>query len=317
VRWERLNLVSAGLLGLAWGSSVWFVWAENHFLMYLANLLVLAGVSSICMVVMLPVRMALPFFTVGLLLSPLIQLAVVNNPLALQLGVSGLVMFLVQIWSASVLKSELVDDLDSAVRNVALVGLLSQASRELTTSHAVINAKNAALNDAMARLNELVTHDQLTGAYSRRFMFEQLERQASVKLRHGSPVTLIMFDLDHFKTINDRFGHPVGDRALREVVRAVGAQLRDGDLLGRVGGEEFLVLLPMTALLAARQLAERLRETLGETIISAGDYSIALPASFGVAELLDGEGPSTWFQRADAALYQAKALGRNKLVVAD
>ena len=316
-RLEQWHVAGAGLMGLGWGSSVWFVWVDGQFLFYLTNLCVLVGVSGICMVVMSPVRYASLVFTAGLLLPPLVQLAVVNNPIALQIGVGWVVMFSVQLWYARALKSELVGDLDSAVRNVALVGLLSQAGRELTVSHEEIKAKNAELNDAMARLNELVTHDQLTGAYSRRYMFEQLERQASIKLRHGSPVALIMFDLDHFKTINDRFGHPVGDRALREVVRAVGAQLRDGDLLGRVGGEEFLVLLPMTGIEPARQLADRLRETLGETTILAGTDSIALPASFGVAELLPGEDASTWFQRVDAALYQAKSLGRNKLVVAD
>ncbi len=316
-RWEQLHVAGVGGLGLAWGASVWFVWVDGQFLFYLANLCVLVGVSGICMVVMSPVRYASLVFTAGMLLPPLVQLVVVDNPIALQIAVGWLVMFAVQFWYARDLKNELIGDLESAVRNVALVGLLSKASRELTDSHEEIRAKNAELSAAMARLNELVTHDQLTGAYSRRFMFEQLERQASIKLRHGSPVALIMFDLDHFKTINDRFGHPVGDRALREVVRAVGGQLRDGDLLGRVGGEEFLVLLPMTAIEAARQLAERLRETLGETTIPAGTDSIALPASFGVAELLPGEDPSIWFQRVDAALYQAKSLGRNKLVVAD
>lgn len=316
-RWEKLHVAGAGVMGLAWGASVWFVWVDGQFLFYLTNLCVLVGVSGICMVVMSSVRYASLVFTAGLLLPPLVQLMVVDNPIALQIGVGWVVMFAVQVWYARDLKNELVGDLDSAVRNVALVGLLSQASRELTDSHEEIRAKNAELNAAMARLNELVTHDQLTGAYSRRYMFEQLERQASIKLRHGSPVALIMFDLDHFKTINDRFGHPVGDRALREVARAVGGQLRDGDLLGRVGGEEFLVLLPMTAIEAARQLADRLRVTLGETTIPAGTDRIALPASFGVAELLPGEDPSIWFQRVDAALYQAKSLGRNKLVVAD
>jgi len=316
-RWEQLHVAGAGVMGLAWGASVWFVWVDGQFLFYLTNLCVLVGVSGICMVVMSSVRYASLVFTAGLLLPPLLQLMVVDNPIALQIGVGWVVMFAVQVWYARDLKNELVGDLDSAVRNVALVGLLSKASRELTDSHEEIRAKNAELSAAMTRLNELVTHDQLTGAYSRRYMFEQLERQASIKLRHGSPVALIMFDLDHFKTINDRFGHPVGDRALREVVRAVGGQLRDGDLLGRVGGEEFLVLLPMTATEAARQLADRLRVTLGETTIPAGTDRIALPASFGVAELLPGEEPSIWFQRVDAALYQAKSLGRNKLVVAD
>ena len=126
-----------------------------------------------------------------------------------------------------------------------------------------------------------------------------------------------MFDLDHFKAINDTYGHPAGDRALREVVRAVHTQLRDGDMLARVGGEEFLVLLPMTGIQPAHALAERLRQTLESTNIVEGSKKVFLPASFGVAELLANENFSEWLRRVDAALYQAKDQGRNSLFDAE
>ena len=104
---------------------------------------------------------------------------------------------------------------------------------------------------------------------------------------------------------------------MREVAQAVGTQLREGDLLGRVGGEEFLVLLPQTDLAAAQPLAERLRQILSQTTISDRGETVALPASFGIAELRPRDTPADWFRRADHALYEAKAQGRNRVVMAD
>jgi diguanylate cyclase (GGDEF)-like protein len=161
-----------------------------------------------------------------------------------------------------------------------------------------------------------VTHDQLTGAFSRRYILDQLERQLAFRQRHSTAASLVMFDLDHFKRVNDNFGHPVGDKVLKEAVAAVAAQLRDGDVLARIGGEEFLVLLPMTDIHAALQLAERLRHTLANTCVIEGSDVIHMPASFGVAELREAEAASHWFKRVDDALYQAKAAGRNTVSAA-
>jgi diguanylate cyclase (GGDEF)-like protein len=269
------------------------------------------------MVTMAPQRMATLLFSLGMLIPPLLQLAWVENPLALKMALGWLVMIAVQAWTARDLRRELAQELDSALRNKSLLQMLSKASAELQLASVQKEEKNAELAEALGQLKALVSRDQLTGAYSRRYIFEQLERLSAVRHRHGTPVAAVMFDLDHFKVINDTFGHPTGDLALQEVVRAASAQLRDGDMLARVGGEEFLVLLPMTDMTAALQLTERLRQTLASTTIAAGSgATIGLPASFGVAELLPGEGSAEWFKRADAALYQAKEKGRNTLVAA-
>lgn len=315
-RWVLALIGCCGLLGLMWGLSVWFVWSPDRFLFYIITLCVLVGVSNICMVIMSPVRRAMGLFSVAIFLPPLVQLAFTNNPVALQIGVGWIVMLAVQMRYAGELRRELIREIDSSVRNVALLSLLSHASREVATVNAELDLKNLELQDAMDQLNQLVTFDQLTGAYSRRFIFDELERQVSVSNRHDAPVSLIMFDLDHFKSINDTYGHAVGDQALREAASTARAQLRDGDMLARVGGEEFLVLLPMTGQDAAALLAERLRARLSSTSITEGGCTIALPASFGVAELLQDEDASAWFRRVDAALYRAKAHGRNRLVVA-
>ncbi|MEY4738277.1 MAG: hypothetical protein RL302_2596 [Pseudomonadota bacterium] len=315
--WVRAQLAVSGLLGLAWGSAVWLVWADGDMLIYLTSLCVLVGVSTICMVTMAPVRMATLLFSLGMLVPPLVQLAWIHNPIAPQIAVGWLVMSAVHAWTARDLHQELTRELASSLRNKALLQLLSSTSGELYRVNAQVEEKNTELGTALTQLKELVTHDQLTGAYSRRYIFEQLEQYASMRQRHSTPVSAIMFDLDHFKTINDRYGHPVGDRALQAVVRAINAQLRDGDIVGRVGGEEFLVLLPVTDLSAACLLAERLRQTLAVTSITVdGGVAVYLPASFGVAELRAAEGYAEWFRRADSALYQAKAQGRNALVAA-
>ncbi len=312
--WTRTQIACAGMLGLTWGSSVWFTWVEGQFLYYLTDLIILVGVSGICMMTMSPVRSATFFFSVGMLLLPLVQLVVVDNPIWAQVFVGWVIMFAVQVWSARGLEKELFSELDHSVRNALLVTLLTQARGDLNQTNVEIKGKNDELKSAMERLNELVTRDQLTGAFSRRYIFDQLAHMVAIKTRHDVPVCLVMFDLDHFKSVNDHYGHPVGDKALQEVSHTVAAALRDGDMLARVGGEEFLALLPMTHGAAAVLLAERLREALAQTFVTEGPHQIFLPASFGVAELGHGEDVAAWFQRVDAALYEAKAQGRNAVV---
>lgn len=316
-QWVQALIVCSGLLGLMWGLALWFVWSGQDFMHYITTLGVLVGVSNICMVIMSPVRRAMAAFSLAIMLPALVHLTVIDNPIALQIGVGWIVMLTVQMRYATELRDELIRQIDSSVRNVALLGLLSNASRELASVYSEMESKNAELHQAMGQLNQLVTFDQLTGAYSRRFILEELERQVSVSLRHGQPVSLIMFDLDYFKSINDTYGHAVGDRALLEAAAAAQHQLRDGDMLARIGGEEFLIVLPMTQREAAGLLAERLRVTLAATRVDTGNGEIVLPASFGVAELQSHEDFGAWFRRVDTALYQAKASGRNTLVLAD
>jgi len=300
--WTQALIFSTLVSGLVWSASVWFVWSEAHFLLYVLNLCVLVGVSGIAMMVVSPVGRANFFFSLGLLLPPLAQIAWSENAVGLQIMGGWLVMFAVQVTYARNLKREMVLQLDATARNQALVSLLTEA--------------RADLQQAMVQLNQLVTIDPLTGAYSRRYVFELLDRHVANLRRHGTPVSIVMLDLDHFKRVNDQYGHPVGDRALSAASRAVTGVLREGDLLARIGGEEFLVLLPMTDQAGALLLAERLRQTLADTQLQEGGATISLPASFGVAQLRPEEDTAAWYQRVDAALYQAKARGRNTVVAA-
>jgi diguanylate cyclase (GGDEF)-like protein len=314
--WARAQVLYQTVAGLVWGATIWFTPQNGQLLGYLATLTILVGVMGYSVVTMCLYPAASWGFFGGLFAMLMLHLLMGHNPLKTVIAVGLCAQLASQILGTSSLRAMMLKDIDAHVRNKALAELMSTARAQLEQVHADVQAKNAQLNAAITQLNDLVAHDQLTGAYSRRYMFEQMERLASLHLRYGQPVCLIMLDLDHFKIINDRFGHPAGDRALTTVVNVVSAQLRDGDMLGRVGGEEFLALMPMTDLESASLLAERLRVTLSEVVFTEGHQSIHLPASFGVAELIANEGVNHWFRRVDSALYQAKTQGRNAVVVA-
>lgn len=287
--WLSLQVALAGLGSIFWGTAVWFIWSEDRTTAYLAAMTVLVGVAGVSMVTMASHRQAAVLFFSGIYLTPLAHVITHPSPLTNFLVVGLLVGYVVQLGYTRELGRMVRRDAHQYARNAALVHLL----------------------------HELVAHDQLTGAWSRRHAFDRLEQLVSAHQRHASLASAIMFDLDHFKNINDKHGHATGDRALRETVKAVSAQLRDGDLLGRIGGEEFLVLLPMTDIAAATLLAQRLRQTVAEVDLTDVVGPVPLSASFGVAQLKTGETASEWARRADAALYQAKASGRNTVVPAE
>jgi diguanylate cyclase (GGDEF)-like protein len=165
------------------------------------------------------------------------------------------------------------------------------------------------------RLRDLATTDELTGLYNRRHFIELAEIELSRSRRKTAPTSLAMLDIDHFKLVNDHFGHAVGDRALVEVARAMKDTLRGSDVSARLGGEEFVVLLPETTLDGALAVTERLREGVGRAEVPTGDGRIAkITVSAGVAELGSAEGLDGLLKRADDALYLAKQQGRNRSV---
>ncbi|PYQ27199.1 MAG: hypothetical protein DMF57_18560 [Acidobacteria bacterium] len=165
-------------------------------------------------------------------------------------------------------------------------------------------------------LSEISHKDALTGLYNRFYVMEKIDSEMNRALRHGYPISVLMLDLDHFKRINDSYGHPVGD----EVLKIVGQVLRDScrvyDVAGRYGGEEFCIVLPETQVGNTTQVAERIRNRLATTPLSVGSTSIVVTASIGVAGMDSTEGvlsASTLVERADRALYSAKHLGRNRV----
>ena len=157
--------------------------------------------------------------------------------------------------------------------------------------------------------------DTLTGLYNRRGLFELGQREVMRSLRFQRPLTAILFDIDHFKHINDTYGHLVGDQILAGVSSQCLTELRQVDLLGRYGGDEFLALLPETELANAILVAERLREKVAELFFPAEDEIIKVTLSAGVASLIDQDTLDTLIERTDQALYRAKEGGKNRVEI--
>jgi diguanylate cyclase (GGDEF)-like protein len=181
--------------------------------------------------------------------------------------------------------------------------------------HKVVE-RTAALHQANLQLEQAARTDPLTGLPNRRAFWDRVEVERLHHQRSAAPLSLVLLDVDHFKQLNDRFGHSVGDLALRHLAAIIRERLRAQDLVARWGGEEFVVVLPETGIEGALAVSENLRVALATTPLEIEGGVVMLSASFGVAELpADGLVEST-LNRADAALYRAKATGRNRVVAA-
>jgi len=172
------------------------------------------------------------------------------------------------------------------------------------------------LAKALERMESIAIRDELTGLYNRRFLMDLLEREAARGLRTGSTFAICMIDIDHFKSVNDTYGHPAGDEVLRGVAATAEANKRAVDVVGRLGGEEFLVVLPETDLKGAMACAERIRRAIGERTFSVLPPERRLTVTAGIALSIRNESPSTLLARADRALYAGKAAGRNRTLAA-
>ena len=173
---------------------------------------------------------------------------------------------------------------------------------------------NAVLFD---RLEHLAALDAHTGLYNRRFGMSRMQEEFSRAVRTGSPLGLLMFDIDNFKKVNDTYGHLVGDRVIKQIAQVVRSVAREGDVTLRYGGEEFLMVLPGASVDDAEKVAERLRRTVEESHVDVGAQSIGVTVSVGVMSFPDckANNETDCVRIADEALYAAKAGGRNRVVV--
>ena len=165
----------------------------------------------------------------------------------------------------------------------------------------------------LANAEALLMTDSLTGVHSRRSAINELDQRLRQTQSQGRMLCAIMADLDHFKSVNDNHGHLSGDATLRIAARRLSACAREGDIIGRYGGEEFLIVLEDTALRQARTLAERMRDAVSRDPVHAGDHTVRITISMGIAEATSTDTADSLIERADRMLYSAKSGGRDRV----
>jgi len=189
---------------------------------------------------------------------------------------------------------------------------LTEAQRSVLAAAAALLGASVKNAELFLEVHENSVRDALTGCFNRRHSMDVMDAELRRARRSHGSFSVVMFDLDHFKEINDRFGHLCGDAVLAQVGQRMKAVLRGSDVKCRYGGEEFLVLLPETPLAGARRVAEMLRHDLEEHPVHWNDQTVVVTASFGITEIVSGEeNAHAIIGRADGALYQAKQDGRN------
>jgi len=192
------------------------------------------------------------------------------------------------------------------------ISSLLAENRELRREYQKVRRINEDLERSCQELEMLASLDPLSGLLNRRTLFQRIEIEIERSLRLGLPLTGIMIDIDHFKRVNDNFGHPCGDMVIREIGARLTRSLRKYDYAGRYGGEEFFVLFSNTTSELARSIAERFRKDVEEAPFHWESETLRLTVSIGISQYIPGESPERWISRADAAMYRAKQRGRNQ-----
>ncbi|HEQ71553.1 MAG TPA: GGDEF domain-containing protein, partial [Spirochaetia bacterium] len=171
--------------------------------------------------------------------------------------------------------------------------------------------ENKELKKLKKELEKIAMYDTLSGLLNRLSLFNRLDIEIERAMRAMFPLSGIMLDIDHFKLINDNFGHQCGDLVIREIGERLRNQLRKYDYAGRYGGEEFFIILPNTNLSQAETIGERFRKEIEKSKFICGDEEIAITVSLGISQYRASESREKWIDRADKAMYKAKQMGRN------
>lgn len=201
-------------------------------------------------------------------------------------------------------------------REMGLTERLEKQLRQLEKVARISDRYQQMMRDLNTALQEASTHDVLTGLGNRRLLIDRLKSETERSKRYDRPFSIVMLDIDHFKHVNDAHGHEVGDRVLVEVARVMDEQIREHDLCGRWGGEEFLIVLPETTLATTKPVVERLRDGIRDLRVRVDTQLLSVTVSVGVAEHRPAEGYSATINRADMALLQAKRNGRDRCEIA-
>ena len=195
---------------------------------------------------------------------------------------------------------------------------LEAVAAELQTTKERLQRKETELKAVIAQANEVSHTDALTYLPNRRQIIGDLQREVIFADQYGTPLAISLLDIDHFKNINDTYGHVIGDEVLQKLAGELREHIRHPDTIGRYGGEEFLLILPHSTVRAATEQAERLCKHVHSLVIKVGEHDISLTVSMGVAQFkIHREDWQMFLNRADKALYRAKNNGRDQWVVAE
>lgn len=260
---------------------------------------------GIILLLLMPMSQGLNLVGAWLLIFPVVAFLLLGH----RRGMVAIVFFLIGFGCMAYIHSGdwlAIEYRFLAWTNLAGVGILIS----LFASHS-----ERARAETASAMEVLANKDALTELANRRFFLEQFETEVERSVRHNHHLSLLVLDVDHFKQINDHYGHEAGDWALVQVAQTARRILRKQDVIGRLGGEEFGVLLPETDIADARAVAEKLRLAVEQTPIQYGDETFSLTVSIGVAEMIgQKKEDAALFATADLRLYEAKRNGRNRVV---
>ncbi|MBF6623083.1 MAG: GGDEF domain-containing protein [Pseudomonas stutzeri] len=197
-------------------------------------------------------------------------------------------------------------------RELCMSARFEKQLRQLEKVARISDRYQTMMQDLNISLREASTHDALTGIANRRLLTERLRDEVDRARRYERPLSIAMLDIDRFKVINDAHGHEVGDHVLVEVARVMEAEIREQDLCGRWGGEEFLILMPETMIDTAERVMQRLGASIASLVVRIDDQQLNVTVSMGIAQLQGEESYSSAINRADAALMCAKRAGRDR-----
>lgn len=288
------HLALRGLAALAWGSGMTLVYGHADLELMFATVLI--AYTAVGAYNQLPHRDAVLVYAGGLWVVPFVLCLVAGDTRHLMLAVGTAMLVLSLPAFLEGVRQQMVDAIAGRERADALTQALSEATR---------------------RIQQLATRDELTGLLNRRSALAELDRLSqhlpAEPVHDEARLGLLLIDVDHFKSVNDTHGHPAGDAVLREVAARLRRGLRPHDQVARIGGEEFLCMLPRVSQHEAERAAERVRLQLADTPIELGVLQLAVTVSIGVARQLPGESASRVLARIDEALYRAKRGGRDRV----
>ncbi|WP_158300597.1 GGDEF domain-containing protein [Chromobacterium sp. ATCC 53434] len=299
--------------GLGWGSSAWLMMRDGDLTYALVLMLWMLAISSVQGALLVGRRGLFYLFEGVLWLLLLSRLFASSDSLLHWVGGSTLLFIGVLTQYTAKLHRFLAESIKGRVDKQLLSRRLSEESAKLDDWNAQLETQNAELDATLLRIRELAVRDPLTGVFNMRALMSELEGLRQRAEQQGAPFALSIIDLDYFKRINDQCGHPTGDEVLQQLCRIIDATLRPGEVFGRYGGEEFLLVASDCS---GREHFQRMNTLCAA--IAGFDWtpvtgSLPVTISCGVASWRPGTDLKLILQRADQALYQAKAQGRNRV----